>query len=217
MGLRRHFKSEKQFELGIWQIVEPEAFFLEKLELSEAETDILSIKGKGKRLEWLASRLLLHWMSEREVRGECIVDEHGKPHLKDSKYDISLSHSGDLAAVIAAPFPVGVDIQKIVSKITRIESKFMRDEESESLVENTRIEHLHVYWGAKESLYKAYGKRELDFKKHLHVRPFSFDLKKGKTTATITKADYTAHFDIYYEKLEDYILVYAIAANDSSL
>lgn len=200
-----------QGEIGLWRIEEDEVFFLEQLNLSASEDNyIASIKGH-RRLEWLASRLLLHKMSGREKRSACIKDEHGKPFLVDSLFDISISHSRLLAAVIAAPQAVGIDIQKIVDKIERIAHKYMRDEEMESLQPDTRLEHLHVYWGAKEALYKAHGRRQLDFKEHIFVHPFQYDVTNGQCSGYIQKEDEFIPFQIYYELVnEDYMLVYAV-------
>lgn len=197
-------------EVGIWKIEESEDFFRNRLDLEASEAAQLSkIKG-GKRVEWLASRYLLHKMSGRVKRGAFLKDEFGKPHLEDSDFEVSISHSNGMAAVIAAPMSIGVDIQKLVAKIERIAHKYMRDEEMESLKTTTRIEHLHVYWGAKEALYKAYGRKALDFRKHILVEPFDYDLSKGQGRGQVKKGDFQANFNLYYEKIEDYILVYAI-------
>ncbi len=198
-----------QAEIGLWKIEEEEVFFLEQLLLTkEEERYIAEIKGH-RRLEWLASRLLLHKMTGREKRGACIKDENGKPFLVDSLYDISISHSREFAAVIAAPQSVGIDIQKIVTKIERIAHKYMRDEEMESLKPETRLEHLHVYWGAKEALYKAYGRRQLDFKQHIFINPFDYDVTNGSFSGYTKKGDEYMTFDLKYEIVaEDYVLVY---------
>jgi len=210
MPLLSHESITPVGELGIWKITETEDFFIERLDLFSTEKEyIATLKGRRK-LEWLAGRYLLHYMSGRAIRGACIKDEFGKPYLKDSPYQISISHSRELASVIAAPFSIGIDIQKLVGKIERIAHKFMRENEMESLEEGTRLEHLHVYWGAKEALYKAYGRRELDFKKHIHIEPFEYDLDSGFCSGQVLKGDFKARYQIWYERREDFILVWAI-------
>ena len=210
MPLLFHRYLKPEGELGLWKIEEAAVFFLEQMDLTAAEQkEVAKIKGH-RRLEWLAGRWLLHHMSGRQMRGACLKDEYGKPYLTGSVYDISISHSREMAAVIAAPQEVGVDIQKLVTKIELIAHKFMRDEESDSLEEATRIEHLHVYWGAKEALYKAYGRRELDFKKHIFIHPFTYDLTNGMCTGYVEKGDYKKDFKIHYERIEDYILVWGV-------
>ncbi len=210
MPIEVHKNIEPAGELGIWKIEEDESFFLQQLHLTvEEQQQLAAIKGR-KRIEWLAVRHLLHQMSGREIRGAVLKDEFGKPHLENSDWHISISHSHEMAAAIAAPAPVGVDIQFLVEKIARIAHKFMRPEEMESLEAASALEHLHVYWGAKEALYKAYGRKKLDFKEHIFIRPFSFSLKTGGCTGSVKKGKSQKHFSIFYEKKGDFILVWAV-------
>jgi len=206
-----HKMLPQKGELGLWKITEEKSFFLERLVLtSKEQQQVDEITARG-QLEWLASRWLLHTMSGRATRGICSKDEFGKPYLVDSSFEISISHSqGEMVAVIAAPYAIGIDIQKFVSKIYRIQHKFMRPIELESLEEHSSLEHLHIYWGAKEALYKAYGRKQLGFKKHIFITPFSLDLEKGYCEGKIIKDTYQKEFNIFYEKIEDYYLVYAL-------
>lgn len=205
-----HKKLPKGGELGLWRIEETETYFLERLELFPSEVLQLSkIKGRL-RLEWLASRWLLHTMSGRTLRGACLKDEFGKPYLTDTTFNISISHSRNIVAIMAAPYGIGIDIQREVAKIERIEKKFMRPVEKESLQDDTKIPHLHIYWGAKEALYKAYGRKKIGFVRHIHVDPFDYDLTIGQTTAAIHKENYHAYFNLFYEKVAECYLVYVI-------
>jgi len=197
-------------EIGIWDISESEVFFRSLLDLSEEEFVFINkIKGRRK-LEWLASRYLLHYMSGREERGMCLKDEFGKPYLKDSDHKISLSHSWNYAAVIASPHNVGIDIQRKVDKIKRIAHKFMSDQEFESIDNILQIEHLHVFWGAKEAIFKAYGRKELAFKEHIQIYAFKYDPLGGKFEAKLKKDEIQMNFQGAYEIMDDHFLVYVI-------
>ncbi|MEN0005926.1 MAG: 4'-phosphopantetheinyl transferase superfamily protein [Bacteroidota bacterium] len=197
-------------ELGIWKIEENEAYFLEQLLLSPSEQEQLArIKGR-RRVEWLASRQLVHYMSGRKERAVFVKDEFGKPHLQGSAFDISISHSHGLAAGIAAPLPVGIDIQAIVTRIERIAHKFVRPEEAAMLRADTRIVHLHAYWGAKEALYKAYGRRQLDFCQHILVEPFEYLPQGGHFQASIRKGHFSASYTLHYQLMDGFMLVYAM-------
>jgi len=214
MAILIHRNIKGEGEIGLWKIEEEESFFADKLKLAYSEQQQIDLMKGHRRVEWYASRYLLHVMSGREKRGVCLKDEFGKPFLLDSLFDISISHSRELAAVIAAPCSVGIDIQRIVEKIERIAHKYMREEEMASLKEETRINHLHVYWGAKECLYKAYGQKKLDFKEHIFINPFEYDVTNGTCSGYVTKGERTFHFKLYYELIEeDYILVYALEDN----
>ena len=209
LPLKLYNKIAPSCELGIWNIYEDEDFFISKLDLSTSEIDYFEkIKGR-RRVEWLAVRYLLHFMSGRKNRGSVIKDEFGKPHLENSEWHISISHTDGKAAVVASPKLIGIDIQKFVARIDRIAHKFMRPKESECLQEETQLEHLHFFWGAKEALYKAYGRKQLDFKKHLFVDPFSYQ-EKGTTTAKVIKGDYQKSFDVHFDKIENFFLVWVM-------
>lgn len=209
MPLYLHEHLETGGELGLWNIEEEEEWFLHKLLLSPMELRQLSRMKGRRRLEWLAVRQLVHTMSGREKRGAFIKDEFGKPHLEKSTYHISISHSETLAAAIAGPVSVGIDIQKIVPKITRIAHKFLRDEEREIIAEHNLIKHMHLYWGAKEALYKAYGRRELDFRQHIFIEPFPLESSAGVMQGSVKKGDFFAKYELSFRTIQDFVLVYA--------
>lgn len=195
--------------IGIWEITETEQFFLEQLDFWPEEQAYLNqIKGR-KRIEWLAVRQLVHTLSERDIRGPILKDEHGKPFLKDSSFFISMSHTKGFAAVIAAPYEVGVDIQERWSSILRLKKKFVGNSEI-SIVENAEdeIAALHILWGTKEGLYKAYGRRKIDFKMHLFVDTFEIKASGGFTTAQIRLDNFQQTYDVHYELFRDIYFVY---------
>lgn len=198
-----------KIELGLWSVEEPEEWFLEQMNLSDKE-DAFIAKIKGhRRLEWLAGRWAMHVLSGREKRGACLKDEFGKPFLENSEYDISISHSRDYVAVMAGPKSVGVDIQKMVAKITRLAPKFLRAVEMGNLSDKA-FEEMHVYWGAKECLYKAYGRRQLDFREHIVVEPFEFSAAGGELIGRVKKDDFDQRYNLKYRLVKDFILVYGM-------
>lgn len=195
--------------LGLWNITEPESFFTNRLTLSVAEEANLSqIKGH-RRLEWLAARYLLHILSERTNRGEVLKDEFGKPFLKGSEWDVSLSHSNNLAGVAASSKRIGVDVQKEVLKIERIAHKFLNTREAANIRYRNRITYLHLYWGAKEAMYKAYGRKEIDFKAHMMIEPFILNKKGGTMSGCLKKADVLMNFEIEYQLMGSFVIVVA--------
>lgn len=198
-------------ELGVWEITEPVSYFSDRLDLHPQETSELSTLNDRKRLEWMASRYLLHLMSGRRTRGACLKDSHGKPYLAGSNYHISMSHSRAMVAVVASPQAIGIDIQVVVQKIDRIARKFLTPLELDRIDETSYIETLHVLWGAKESLYKAYGKRQLDFRKHIWTDPVVYNPQGCQSKGGYRIGDETKTFDIFAQQIKQYILVYAIA------
>ncbi len=198
-------------EWGVWEIKEEESWFLENLELYPSEKkELEGIKG-NRRIEWLAARYLVHQLSDQSIREECLKDEFGKPYLQRESAYISMSHSHDRVAVILDQEKnVGIDIQKRVNKITRIKDKFIAAEEWD-FMNNTweELDFLHVIWGIKESLYKAFGRREIDFRKHLKIK----ELSANDALASVEKDSFNANYQAYHEINEDYVLVYLIELN----
>ena len=213
MPLSFKMSWDPNLELSIWEVTESVDYFRSKLEIHDSEREIIEQQSHRKLLEWLSSRYLLHLMSGRKLRGKFTKDIHGKPHLEDSEYHISISHSHNLVAVVASRLLVGIDIQYFVSKIHRIQHKFVNKEELRNIPDDRMMEALHVIWGAKESLYKAYGKRSLDFKKHIHVHDLDLTEDQGTFTGVVSKGEYHKTFNITYRLSEKFALVYAKECN----
>ena len=197
-------------ELGIWHVQEDSEFFESQLYIYPEEEPQIQLLTGRKKMEWLASRYLLHVMSGRTTRGACLKDSYGKPYLVDSPYSISISHSKDLTAVVASPMLVGVDIQYLVPKISRIARKFVSIEEYKLIPPRHELMYYHFIWGAKESLYKAYGKGQLNFINHIYVQSIVKDGRDMHGTALVHKDDFKARFRLIGRIFEEYILVYAI-------
>lgn len=199
--------------LGVWKIEEREEELLSGLQLKQHELDFIASLNNGKRLlHWLSTRLLLRRMLNTSDYIDCRLDEHGKPYLVDSAYHISLSHSYDYAAVmIGKEQSVGVDIELIKTKIHRIQQKFLSPPELAQLQVKDNTEGLYVCWCVKEAVYKWYGKKGLEFKKHIHIQPFELknegamdvivDLPEGTRTLTVN----------YFNTITGYMLGYVVA------
>ena len=86
----------------------------------------------------------------------------------------------------------------------------MRPPEMESLEASTRLEHLHVYWCAKEALYKAYGRRQLDFCQHIYVRPFTYRPEGGQIRGAIRKGIIREEYLLRYFIWEGSMVAYAL-------
>ncbi len=209
MPLTHYFITPtKKGRVGVWDIAEQEPYFRGKMNLREEEEIILQDLGGKRRLEWLAGRMLLQRLSRGN--DHIVKDQWGKPHLVGSPYEISISHSKDRAAAIIGEGLVGVDIQALTRQMERVAHRVIQEEKIKDGDPYTRLLRLHVYWGAKEALYKAYGMRDLDFTHDMRVEPFEFLPEGGSTLGFVCKKDFQRTFDIYYRQLENYMLVYAM-------
>jgi len=141
---------------------------------------------------------------------EVFYDDHGKPHLADDMRQLSFTHSGDYAAVMLSDHAAGIDFELIRPKVLRIAHKFLRHEELNDIRPIHAMEHAHVYWGAKESLYKVYGKQQLLFKENLHIEPFNYAASGGYLYGTIITGEGSKRYCLYYEKMAEFMLVHLI-------
>ena len=199
--------------LAVWKIEETEAELLSGLQLKQHELDFISSLNNGKRLlHWLSTRVLLRTMLNTSDYIDCQMDEHGKPYLPDLDYHISLSHSYDYASVIIGKTKkVGVDIELIKHKIKSIKHKFVSDVELAQKQIGDNIEGLYVCWCAKEAIYKWNGRKGLEFKQDMHIKPFKLK-KEGQLNALVDLPDGTRELTVHYFKTDDgYMLGYVVA------
>ena len=218
MPLTANYITEKNGQLAIWHITENEAFFMEKLLLTDADRAELNARKGRRRLEWLAGKYLVQLMVNSAYR--VVKDEFGKPHLDGSDLHLSISHSSEWAVAIISPNAVGVDIQEVTPRLDRIAWRVMNDNKLQQLDPVHRLDHLHVYWCAKEALYKAYGWRELDFRKNIVITPFIFPqngIEEGiftpVTEGVVLTDFFEKKFTIYLGKIANCILVYVLIKN----
>lgn len=155
-------------------------------------------------LEKAATKLLLASVLKKDLSELCYTLTN-KPFLKDSNTHISISHSHDkLAVIFNSKENTGIDIELIRNKILNIKHKFLNEVEDEYAGED--IENLTFIWAAKETLYKIYGLKGLDFKLNLSVELSNNDTFFG----TITNDNYQKRYHLKKEKIENYCLVYAL-------
>ncbi len=158
----------------------------------------LETEGKN----YLISRLI-------DANCKIIYDDKGKPHLENDSRHISISHSHDkLAIIVNDTEATGIDIELIRDKVLKIKHKFLSATELEET--GNDVEKLLVYWAAKETLYKIYGLKEVDFISNLFVKPFNKH-NLGTIIGEINLPNLNKTFELNYQSIDDYILVYALS------
>ena len=175
---------------------------------------VLNLKEYANSLDLTAKReiesrgksYLMNYLLDQEV--EIDYDEKGKPFLTNNSKHISISHSHDkLAIIVNEQEATGIDIELIRDKALKIKHKFLSDSELQDA--NDNVEKLLIYWAAKETLYKIYGLKEVDFIEHLFVKPFTKH-NLGTIIGVINLPSFTESFHLSYQILDDYVLVYAL-------
>ena len=190
-------------KIAIWKITETEDELTNELVLVGFELNsIYKTKNKQRLKQWLATRLLLNdFFKDVKV----IYDSLGKPSL-DNGWNISISHSNDFVAInLNKDDECGIDIEKITPKIERIKHKFLNNIDLKNVIS---LEHLIIYWGAKEALYKYYGKKEVLFIENLFIN--NFNKSDNKFNGKIKMADFQKEIPMMWEKVEDFVMVYTL-------
>jgi len=191
--------------LGIWQIAEDEAFFRTDLPLTPGEEEDLTRHKDLRRMEWLASRWLLQKLTGALERLPLAKNVFAKPFFLDAPdLHCSLSHSQGIVGALFDAHPCGCDIQVLVEKMARLAHKFIGPDEKPFLENHgmdDQFDLMHVFWTAKESLYKVYGLKELDFRQHLRLEPFDWFAGRGQTRGWVEKGEHRECYKVITEKM----------------
>jgi 4'-phosphopantetheinyl transferase len=201
----------EQCSVTLWKIEEDADFFLKYLHLKKDDLEVCSKATHPiKQLEWLASRTCVKYTVEQlEHNYQGIEkDEFNNPYLSKVQGFVSLSHTSNYAvAVVSLEEEVGIDIEKISDKLSRVAHKFLS--EPERLHAGNDLLKMCIYWCAKESLYKWYGKKNLSFKDNIYIEPFEDKPTMVKGEIFIDGVLKTEHdLEVFY--VEDYVVTVTV-------
>lgn len=191
----------------LWKIEESFDELLEGITLTpNSQQRVNSMKSDIHQRGFLSIRHLLKHVGYTDEDLE--YDEYGKPHLKDGNY-ISITHSNEYTAIIiSSKNPVGIDIEKQRDKIVKIAHKFTPISEYKTIANHEAlVSKLTIVWGAKESLYKIYGKKQLLFLHHIYIE--DFQLNETKTTGEIRFDGKITQHTIHFFEFNGFTCVYA--------
>lgn len=164
-----------------------------------------AISHPQKQKEFIASRLALKQLDPNYR----LIYEGRVPWMVNNGKYVSLSHAHNVgAAMLSRDFIVGVDVERQREQLFRIAHKFLHPDEKMQIRPERALEDLHVYWGAKEALFKIWKFGEVDFSHELRVDPFP-SKPVGATTAQIVKNGNIIPCQVNYQLVEGYHLVFA--------
>ena len=205
MPLFKILQHNVHTKILVWEILESK-LELEKV-LNLTESSVARIKGMNSEMHQKGFLSVRHLMRKAGYEDkDLFYTSDGKPHLKDGKH-ISISHSFTFSTIAVSDHEIGIDIEKNREKIIKIAPKFVADE-YDFMAEKNLVEFLTVVWGAKESLYKIHPDGGLLFKHHLPIEPFK--LSDGNTRGWIKKDNFYEVYQIFFEKIKGFTLVYAV-------
>jgi len=136
------------------------------------------------RKQYALSRLLLQ-RAAADLGSEIRRSEGGAAFWTYAQGYCALSHSCDVAAVLAAPQPCGIDLQADSLKCWQAARRFLHAQEYDfwlTAVEGDEAQQIAVataLWAAKEAVFKAWGRQGVHFAEEIR-------LCSGSSTDTTT-------------------------------
>lgn len=203
--------EENNILCGIWKIEESiqELYSILNNSMYETDTHLQNISNKEILREKLAVRALLKHLLNSDINIE--YSETGKPCLKNSNLQISISHTRGYAAVaISVKNNIGIDIEKISDKVEKVRSKFINS--NEYISEKNELTHLLLHWSAKESIYKALNQEGVELKEDVSIDHFT-PQNSGLMTASTQNLANNMFFEIKYIVCKEYVLTLAYIKN----
>ena len=204
------YRTYKQGDLlvGIWKVDET----IEQLrsmfhQFSIYEECFMRFSAEKRKQEWLAVRVLLKELCGEEKKIAYLPS--GKPYLEDGSAFVSFSHTlGYVAVALHPSAEVGVDIEQYGTRVQRVASRFIREDEKVSVKSGDEIYALLLHWSAKETMFKLMEDEAVDFVNHLHILPFA-----PKESGTFHACEYRSgkeqKFLVHYDTHPDYVLTFA--------
>lgn len=195
-------KHIKDGIVALWHITETK----EELQTMLPKTWLDALDLDKVRTHNLAARVLAHEVKPGFSPLE--KDAYGKPYFESANHKISITHAGEYAGfMLTEKRECGIDLEEITERIRKIENKFMRADEVLFLKEDLR--GLYTLWCAKEAMYKYYGLKALDFKKHMKLDYQQLE-EKGTLTGHIFKDTYTLTLQLDYEFFDNYLIIHTV-------
>ena len=207
MPLYRTYK-QRDLTVGVWKVDET----VEQLrsmfhQFSMYEAGFSRFTSESRQREWLAVRVLLKELCGEEKKIGYLPS--GKPYLEDGSMRVSFSHTKGYVAVAVHPFAeVGVDIEQYGTRVQKVASRFIREDERVSIASGDEIYGLLLHWSAKETMFKLMEEEAVDFVSHLHIRPFQLQ-PSGMFQACEYRSQHGRTFLIHYDTHPDFVLTFS--------
>lgn len=206
MPLIEKIEIENNTQIFVWKVTETIEELKKNISLSEYDKNKYeSIKLETHKKNFLITRLILKDLGY--LPGDLLYNTDGKPFLKN-KNNISISHSFDMLTLMISPYQqVGVDIEKVRDKITRIAEKFTQwDYQNTSLSDNSILQKLTMIWTAKEATFKLHGKSGVTAN-DIFVKDFF--PSDTKTNVKISHNGANAFYKVNFKQYNTFVLAYA--------
>jgi 4'-phosphopantetheinyl transferase len=204
MPLFKTIKHNPEATIYIWKISETFNELSSEIILTQkSQFRLENMKSEMHQRGFLSVRKLLQVAGYSDF--DLFYDEFGKPSLFDEKF-ISISHSHEMSALIISNEPVGIDLEIQKEKVLKIASKFLDVSHLEHLSHQDQIKKSTVIWGIKETIFKIENQKGISFPDHIFESEFNLIDKKARAQLRFQNRE--KNFNIHFEEIENYILVW---------
>ena len=202
MPFLKEFIMNEKTKIKLWKVMIGE---LNTKELNNDDKNLLKLKKSNiLREQFLATRKIL---ALENSDYKITYDINGKP-LLNSIYNISISHSHEIAAIaISDNSNIGLDVQLKESKIFNIQNKFLNKSEKSNIGDDPTVDILTMVWTSKESIYKAIGLKDISFSENIKIDKV---IEKDKTgIGYYINGTEKVKFDLQFFYVDEYTICYA--------
>ncbi len=202
MGLLLQKTLDHHTQIYVWEISEPESFFLDAIPWDVHQRNWLNSLHPKRKMEFLASRYLIHLVTGL-LDSHLYKNEFGKLFIKGGGNHISVSHSDRWTGLAVGSSDIGFDLQTYSQKILKIAKRFLHPEELQYLqsIGHFEINWLTSAWAIKEAVYKAYGNKNVLFAEQIRLRMMHLhgdDLRFEN--ARLLLKDYHLNYHLYHDQ-----------------
>lgn len=202
---KEQFKDD--CEMGIWEIKESYKELMAEVHLFPGEKQrIDGFRSEARKVEFLSVRLLLKTLIN--TCGPIQYNERSKPFLEHCPYNLSISHSQNITSIVVSQSKkVGIDLEFMSHKISKVQHKFINENEHITADNTKKSYHLYIHWCAKEALYKICDKQDINFRQNLTIEPFE-PMEYGIITGWVDNIHWHDKFILNYFTINNYVVVY---------
>ena len=209
MGVFLKTEILPECHLGVWEIAEDFDTLNSMVNLAAVEkTKLNSFKNISRKVEWLSVRALVKTMLGKDTR--ILYNSENKPFVRGNTHSISITHSNNLTAVIISKDKrVGIDLEFMSGKISKVADKFMNEKENVTSDPEMKKFHLYLHWCAKEALYKICDKQDINFRDGLTIKPFDPE-EHGFMNGRVVNGSGEEDYELEYLHHDNYALVWCV-------
>lgn len=146
---------------------------------------------------------MINLLQKKETEIE--YNDNGKPYLVSSSEYVSVSHTRCCIAVAISSRPIGIDVERIATKVLALKEKFLSVSEIQSIDSNNELIHTLLLWSAKESVFKLMDATGVDFRESIHIKDFIPEIS-GLFTVSESHTQKCDLYTVFYKVYPQYVL-----------